>query len=127
MTWGTFGRVRKGVTVNRSEPDFGPLFNVVPEVAAAFTWVEEVELRDGTRIHAYEHRVTRGAIHLTADGEAWAFEAPDGYRRCRMYHAVMDPLIPILDAYGGIHTPAERDYWRALEMLYMERFSEDGD
>ena len=34
----------------------------------------EVELSDGTRLHAYKHRWTRRYIHLTGDGRAFAYE-----------------------------------------------------
>jgi hypothetical protein len=64
-------RRRKGKTLGSCEPDWQPLIDLLLE---DFMWMFEVELTDGTHLHAYKHRGTRRYIHLTGDGRAFAYE-----------------------------------------------------
>jgi hypothetical protein len=36
-------------------------------------WMHEVELEDGTRLHAYKHHETRRYLHLDHGGRAFVF------------------------------------------------------
>ena len=119
----TFGRARKGEIVNLREPDWTPLLQVAPEVVADFMWMYEVALRDGTRIHAYKHAVTRRYVHLTADREAWVCEDDDRYRRARLFWAVIATLRPLWQDRSC--STAEREYHLALHGLLMERLIPD--
>jgi hypothetical protein len=121
----SFGRARKGDVVNCVEPDWRPLLKVAPEVVTEFMWMFEVRLRDDTRIHAYKHRWTRRYVHLTIERHAWGYEPPGKYRRAYLYRTVISALRPWWRRDDL--TPAERDYHRALDMLYMERLGEFDD
>ena len=119
----TYGRARKGEVVNWNEPVWDPLLDVAPEVVTEFMWMHEVKLRDGTRIQAYKHCDSRRYLHLSSDQQAWVYEEPDRYRRSHLYSAVIWTLRPWWHHDDGA-TEAERDYRRALDMLYMERLGE---
>ena len=74
-------RARNGATVGHLDPVWGPLERVVGlQLAGSFMWMHEVQLTDGTRIHAYKHRFSRRYLHLTPDGQSFRFEAPSRYR-----------------------------------------------
>jgi hypothetical protein len=62
---------RKGKTLGSDKPDWQPLIDLLVD---DFMWMFEVELSDGTRLHAYKHQWTRRYIHLTPDGRAFAYE-----------------------------------------------------
>jgi len=77
-------RKRKGEMSCPDEPFWEPLLGLVGfEVTGDFMYMFQVEMRDGTKLHAYKHRDTRRYIHLTDRGEAWYYEEPDWYRPCR--------------------------------------------
>jgi hypothetical protein len=50
------------------------------ELAGWFMWMFEVELDDGTHLHAYKHRITRSYFHLAEDGRAFIFVGKHSYR-----------------------------------------------
>jgi hypothetical protein len=73
--------VRRGRITGSERPDWRPLEDLVGEpVAADFMWMFQVELSDGSLLHAYKHIDTRRYIHLDADAAAFAYEEPDRYR-----------------------------------------------
>lgn len=37
-------------------------------------WIREIELADGSALHAYKHVSTRRYFHLTEDGRAFAYQ-----------------------------------------------------
>lgn len=94
------GTVLTGVTIQGEEPDWGPLENVLEfDVCDDFMWMFEVELEDGTRLHAYKHYWNRRYLHLSARGEAyfyvwkaddqdWDPDAPSEYERLQLHRAL---------------------------------------
>jgi len=74
-------------------PDWDPLLDVVGlEQVRSFMWMNELELADGTRVHAYKHIATRRYLNLAADGRAFAHERPDRYREIDAAEALADVL-----------------------------------
>jgi hypothetical protein len=71
---GTLGRVDR--------PVWQPLLDFVGEyLIGDFMWMCEIELEDGSVIHAYKHSATRRYLHLDeVDGRAFAYVDPDRYR-----------------------------------------------
>jgi len=65
-------RARHGRTVNHELPAWEPLIELAPDHVADFMWMHEVELEDGTRLHAYKHRETRRYLHLDHRVRAYA-------------------------------------------------------
>jgi hypothetical protein len=63
-------------------PDWRPLSRVMDEgLLETFMWMFEVELEDGTRLHAYKHIWTRRYVHLDAGGAAYCYDGEvDAYR-----------------------------------------------
>jgi hypothetical protein len=57
-------------------------------------WMHEIQLADGSKIHAYKHSVTRRYLHLAADGRAFDYRV-DG-RYCEVYLATA-----IVRAFSG--------------------------
>ena len=65
------------------EPDWGPLRDLVGmELADWFMWMHEIELDDGSAVHAYKHIATRCYFHLSLDGRALVY-MPGGF-----YHEI---------------------------------------
>lgn len=71
-------RPRKGRVVNWDRPVWEPLITLVPEHVGDFMWMHEVELEDGTRLHAYKHWETRRYLHLDHGGRAFVFIWDEG-------------------------------------------------
>lgn len=66
-------RRKRGRVVNTRAPIWEPLFELAPEHLGDFMWMHEVELEDGTRLHAYKHHETRRYLHLDHGGRAFVF------------------------------------------------------
>lgn len=66
-------RRKRGWVVNTRAPVWEPLFELAPDHIGDFMWMYEVELEDGTRLHAYKHYETRRSLHLDHGGRAFAF------------------------------------------------------
>lgn len=66
-------RPRKGQVLQFERPVWEPLIELVAERVDEFMWMHEVELEDGTRLHAYKHRETRRYLHLDHGGRAFVF------------------------------------------------------
>lgn len=64
-------RPKEGVVVNYKAPVWEPLVELAPEHVGDFMWMHEVELEDGTRLHAYKHYETRQYLHLDHGGRAF--------------------------------------------------------
>jgi hypothetical protein len=71
---GTLGRVDR--------PVWQPLLDLVGEfLIGDFMWMHEIELDDGSAIHAYKHSATRRYLHLhEVDGRAFVYLESDRYR-----------------------------------------------
>jgi hypothetical protein len=67
-------------------------------------WMHEVQLTDGTRIHAYKHWVTRRYMHLAADGRAFEYCGTGGhYREIGLATAI----VRAFDGWEQAQPPAE--------------------
>ncbi len=70
------GEMRRGDAPNRE-----PLERLVDEaLAARFMWMFDVELEDGTLLHAYKDHLTRGYLYLSEDLRAFAWIRKGRYR-----------------------------------------------
>jgi hypothetical protein len=79
---------RKGEVTQSETPEWEPLLKAVGRYATCdFMWMHEVELTDGTKLHAYKHIDTRRYVHLAADGAAFEFVSPNRYRPVDTAHA----------------------------------------
>jgi hypothetical protein len=58
---------------NFDRPDWGPLVTLAPDRVDEFMWMFEVELENGTRLHAYKHWETRRYLHLDHGGRAFVY------------------------------------------------------
>lgn len=63
----------RGKILRVHAPEWEPLRNLAPDHADDFMWMHEVQLEDGTRLHAYRHYETRRYLHLDHSGSAFAF------------------------------------------------------
>jgi hypothetical protein len=66
-------RSRKGHVLQFDHPVWEPLKELAREHVDEFMWMHEVELEDGTRLHAYKHWETRRYLHLDHGGRAFVF------------------------------------------------------
>lgn len=62
-----------GDTCQFENPEWKPLLDLASDHIDDFMWMCEIELEDGTRLHAYKHWWTRRYIHLTGDGRAFVY------------------------------------------------------
>jgi hypothetical protein len=68
-----------GETLRIDAPTWEPLLEFAPDHIDDFMWMFDVELEDGTRLHAYKHWWTRRYIHLADDGRAFAYIWPEDW------------------------------------------------
>src|SRR3954471_22558073 len=62
-------------------PDWDPLIELVGLVLVrSFMWMNEIELEDGTSVHAYKHIWTRHYVHAAGDGRVFEYRRPGRYR-----------------------------------------------
>lgn len=66
-------RPKKGRTIDCAAPAWEPLIALAPEHVDDFMWMHEVELEDGTRLHAYKHSQTGRYLHLDQAARAFVF------------------------------------------------------
>jgi hypothetical protein len=83
-----------GQTIQYETPNWNPLLDLLAEcLAVDFMWMHEVELKDGTRLHAYKHRETRRYLHLSPDGRAFVFCEDDLYCEEKVSRELLDRVI----------------------------------
>ena len=76
-------------------PNWEPLEAMVGEVLAGeFMWMFQVDLADGTTVHAYKHICTRRYLHLGEDGRTFAFTYSHRYR-------TVDPFDLLMAVFDG--------------------------
>jgi hypothetical protein len=78
-----------GMMVDVDTPNWTVLEDLVGlHLVGCFMWMFEVELEDGTRVHAYKHSDTRAYLHLGEDGRAFAYVAKGRYRELDLVAAL---------------------------------------
>jgi len=98
-------KTRRGRVVQAERPDWRPLEALVGEtVAERFMWMFEVELSDGSSLHAYKHADTREYLHLDAESAAFEYRSPGRYERVLAADALTAVFAP-LPGLAGV-TPA---------------------
>lgn len=73
-------RAKRGEIVNCREPVWEPLLELARIYIDEFGWGAEIELKNGTRIQAYEHVWSRRSFFLGSDGKAYLYCGEDKYR-----------------------------------------------
>ena len=58
-------------------------------------WMDEIELADGSAVHAYKHTATRRYLHIAEDGRTFLYVGDGGYRE-------IDRLEAIAEAFFGL-------------------------
>jgi hypothetical protein len=81
----------RGVVEQAATPDWAPLEAVIGDALAEwFMWMYEVQLADGSQLHAYKHVTTRRYLHLTSGGRAFDYRGHDGrYREVGVATAII--------------------------------------
>lgn len=82
------------------DPSWDVLYAALrPETLADFfTWMGDVELEDGTRVHVYRHTESRSFLHVTGDGRALIYVGgEDRYRFVPIADAVLNAFVPRRD------------------------------
>lgn len=75
------GRDIGGEVLQYEVPDWQPLHALVGiELAVWFTWMFEIALDDGRRVHTYKHIPSRTYLHLAVDGKAFVYLRRGSYR-----------------------------------------------
>lgn len=78
----TFSDRIPGTMVGLDGPRWEPLLTVLDEdLAEWFMSMFDVELADGTRLHAYKNSATRRYLHLADDGRAFGWDGDGAYVR----------------------------------------------
>jgi hypothetical protein len=76
-------------------PNWEPLEAMVGEqLAGEFMWMFQVDLADGTAVHAYKHIFTRRYLHLGEDGRTLAFMRSGRYRTVDPFDLLMAVSMP---------------------------------
>jgi hypothetical protein len=86
--------VLSGERIQHYSPDWTYLEELLgAELIEWFMWMCEVELADGTSVHAYKHVWTRRYFHLGPDGRAFVYVP----RRCYMEIDPVDAIDLVFD------------------------------
>jgi len=110
-------RVLRGTATQADEPEWRPLLDAVgEEVCGDFMWMFEVELSNGTRLHAYKHADTRRYVHLDHTCAAFVFESPDRYRRLPLREVLAAAFTP-LPGLAGVTDEQISASWAAVGRL----------
>jgi len=116
----------RGELKQYDSPEWQPLLDLVgEEVTADFMWMHEVELSDGSSLHAYKHRDTRRYIHLREDGAAFYYLEPDRYHRTEAA-TQLTAVFAILRGLGGVTEEQVEASWNAVERAAVADEARDG-
>lgn len=89
-------RKKLGKTTQHERPHWDPLLKLLAEyLVADFMWMHEVELKDGTRLHAYKNRETKRYLHLSPDGRAFEYCGDDYYREVEISLLMMERVLAL--------------------------------
>jgi hypothetical protein len=100
-------------------PDWEPLLALLGEgLAGEFMWMSQIDLADGTAVHAYKHARTRLYLHVGVDGRTMVFTLSGRYRP-------VDPYDAIVAAFDGwellVDDRAEFDVLRAALRMALRK------
>jgi hypothetical protein len=83
-----------GRLIQYKRPDWAPLEAVIgDELPGWFMWMHEIELADGSHVHAYKHWHTRRYLHLTSDGRAFIYEPSAHYHQVDLADAIVEAFV----------------------------------
>jgi hypothetical protein len=101
----------------RYVPNWEPLYDLVgEEVVGNFMWMFQVELSDRAMLQVYKHIDTRRYIHLSSNGQAFAYEPPSHYRSVPAMH-VLAEVFATLPGLAGVTAEQIQASRRAVERL----------
>lgn len=69
----------RGRMKQHEEPNWEPLLYLLRAYVDDFMWMHEVELSDGTSVHAYKRIETRRYLHLDEDHRVFVYVDEDRY------------------------------------------------
>ena len=108
-------RAKSGELKQYDEPEWAPLLRLVGRrVVADFMWMHEVELVDGTAVHAYKHIDTRRYIHLHEACQAYVNEDSNRYRPTDPAR-VLTAVFAGLSGLSGVERPQLEESLAVLE------------
>jgi len=84
----------RGQMKQYEEPNWEPLLYLLRAYVDDFMWMHEVELADGTSVHAYKHIETRRYLHLGEDHRTFVYTDDDRYREIEPRRLV-DLVMPL--------------------------------
>lgn len=103
-------RKRLGKLTQYDNPHWEPLLKLLAEyLVVDFMWMHEVELKDGTQIHAYKNRETKRYLHLSTDGRVFQYCGDDYYREVEISLHMMEMVLA-----SGRLRPGDR--WAELDV-----------
>lgn len=83
-----------GSLAHVEKPDWAPLLSMLGErLAGWFMWMCEVELDNGTRLHAYKHVTTPQYLHIDAGGQAFEYRPERHYLQIPASGAVAQTFV----------------------------------
>jgi hypothetical protein len=78
-----------GALGQRGRPNWHPLLDLLGEqLVCEFMWMGQIDLADGTAVHAYKHALTRRYVYAGEDGRTFAFTLSGQYRPAPPYDAI---------------------------------------
>lgn len=114
--WSKWGR-----PVNYGSPLWQPLDELAPEHVSDFGWRYEVELKDGTRLHAYKHHRTRRYLHLDRSGRAFVLSWGTDFESVLEYEEVNPQWLLCLALEGREVTIVGQKFSAELKRLSWAR------
>lgn len=87
-------RKKHGEVIQYENPHWDSLLKLLAEyLVADFMWMHEVQLKDGTALHAYKNRETRLYLYLTTDGRAFQYLGDGYYREMEITLELMERVL----------------------------------
>jgi hypothetical protein len=79
-----------GTVKQTDAPAWAPLEAAISsELAEWFMWMHEIQLIDGSQLHAYKHLITRRYLHLAEDGRAFDYRVDGLYGEVALASAIV--------------------------------------
>ncbi|MDO9410106.1 hypothetical protein [Patulibacter sp.] len=97
MTTSQDETVRGDFVEGGEDPSWDALYTALQPrtLADFFSWMGDVDLDDGTRVHVYRHSDSRSFLHVTDDGRALIYVGDeDRYRFVPLADAVLNAFVP---------------------------------